>query len=660
MSKKFEELFLGKAKNPLDQNVFHKISLVAFLAWVGLGADGLSSSAYGPEEAYRALGPQYHHIALYLALATAATVFIISASYNQIIEYFPSGGGGYVVASKLLSPTAGLISGSALLIDYVLTIILSIAAGVDAIGSCQYCAFIVPFKFYIEIALLLLLIWLNMRGIKESITTLLPIFLVFVLFHAILIIAGIFGHGSQIVPVIHQTITETHNIVSGPLGAWGFIVIFFTAYSLGGGTYTGIEAVSNGLNSLREPKVRTGRHTMYYMATSLALTAGGILWLYMLWDVQAVPDKTMNESLCEVIYANWHLLGIPIDQAMITITILSEGLLLFIAAQTGFIDGPNVLANMAVDSWLPHRFANLSHRLVRMNGILVMGVLSIIILTMAHGNVDVMIVLYAINVFITFTLSQLSMCIHWWQARHEQKDWWKRFFINGVGLCLTSIILVATVAAKFIQGGFVTVLMTAFLILICFLIKKHYRGVQQALMRLDDTLKNLPLPSGDDAPNLGPCDKARPVAVVMVDKYSGLGIHAIFSIQKLFGHRFSDFLFVSVARIDSSKFKGLEELENLKQNTQHNLDQYVHLAHRMGYRADSRYVVETDLIDGMEIMCDGISSDYSDVTFFSGKLIFAKESLWTALLHNQTALEIQRRLLFKGLNMMIVPVRGLE
>ena len=295
-----------------------------------------------------------------------------------------------------------------------------------------------------------------------------------------------------------------------------------------------------------------------------------------------------------------------------------------------------------------------------MNGILVMGVLSIIILTMAHGNVDVMIVLYAINVFITFTLSQLSMCMHWWQARHEQKDWWKRFFINGVGLCLTSIILVATVAAKFIQGGFVTVLMTAFLILICFLIKKHYRGVQQALMRLDDTLKNLPLPSGDDAPNLGPCDKARPVAVVMVDKYSGLGIHAIFSIQKLFGHRFSDFLFVSVARIDSSKFKGLEELENLKQNTQHNLDQYVRLAHRMGYRADSRYVVETDLIDGMEIMCDGISKDYSDATFFSGKLIFAKESLWTALLHNQTALEIQRRLLFKGLNMMIVPVRVLE
>src|SRR5580692_7045125 len=125
MFQKLEELFLGKAKNPLDQNVFHKLSLVAFLAWVGLGADGLSSSSYGPEEAYKALGGQYHHIALYLALATAATVFIISASYNQIIEYFPSGGGGYVVASKLLSPWAGLVSGSALLVDYILTINLS-------------------------------------------------------------------------------------------------------------------------------------------------------------------------------------------------------------------------------------------------------------------------------------------------------------------------------------------------------------------------------------------------------------------------------------------------------------------------------------------------------------------------------------------------------
>src|SRR5208283_1279552 len=168
------ELVFGKAKNPLDKNVFHKLSLIAFLAWVGLGADGLSSSSYGPEEAYKALGGQYHHIALYLALATAATVFIISASYNQIIEFFPSGGGGYVVASKLLSPFAGLVSGSALLVDYILTINLSIAAAVDAVAS--FFTPLVPYSFAFKILCILLLIWLNMRGIKESIKILLPIF----------------------------------------------------------------------------------------------------------------------------------------------------------------------------------------------------------------------------------------------------------------------------------------------------------------------------------------------------------------------------------------------------------------------------------------------------------------------------------------------------
>jgi len=392
----------------------------------------------------------------------------------------------------------------------------------------------------------------------------------------------------------------------------------------------------------------------------LAITAGGILMLYMLWDVQAVPDKTMNTSLAEAIFTSWSLWGIPIGKALITITILSEGLLLFIAAQTGFIDGPNVLANMAVDSWLPHRFANLSHRLVRMNGVLVMGIISLIILVMAHGNVDVLIVLYAINVFITFTLSQLSMCVHWWQARHEQSDWWKRFFINGLGLSLTSIILVATIMAKFVEGGFVTMLLTASLVGLCLLVKKHYRGVQTALKRLDDDLINLPLPKGDEVPNRGICDKTKPIAVIMVDKFGGLGIHAIFSVQKLFGNRFSDFLFVSIARVDSSKFKGAEELEHLRQNTENNLKQYVDLVHRMGYRGDYRYTVETDLIDGMEKMCDEVSAEYPDVTFFSGKLIFAKESLLTPLLHNQTALEIQRRLLFKGINMMIVPVRVLE
>ena len=668
MVEKVKELVFGRAKNPLDSQIFHKLSLIAFLAWVGLGADGLSSSAYGPEETYKALGAQYHHIALFLALMMMATVFIISASYSQIIEYFPSGGGGYVVASKLLSPVAGLVSGSALIVDYILTIATSIAAGMDAIADfnpglfthpVNLFLFVPTLKLAIEVFLTVLLIWLNMRGIKESVMTLLPIFLVFVGTHVVLILAGLIGHGSQIIPVAQSTVKETHQII-GSLGLFGFLAIFFKAYSLGGGTYTGIEAVSNGLANLREPRVQTGKKTMLYMATSLAFTAGGILLLYMLWDTPTVEGETMNGTLSKAIFGPWNALGLPLGQWMIFLTLLSEGMLLFIAAQTGFIDGPNVLSNMAVDSWMPHRFANLSHRLVRMNGILAMGVPTLLILILTKGNVDTLVLLYAINVYITFSMSQLSMCVHWWQARGEQKDWKRRFFINGFGFCLTSTILAATVASKFLEGGFMTLVMTGALILFCLFVKRHYTDVRKALGRLDDALTSLPLPDrGAHEPALGPCDRTKPVAVVMVESYNGLGIHAIFSVQKLFGNRFRDFLFVSIGRVDSSKFKGAEEMGNLTRNTEDNLGKYVELAHRMGYRADYRYLVGIDVIEDMEELCGQVAAEFPDATFFSGKLIFAKETLWSGLLHNQTSLEIQRRLLFKGLNMMVVPVRVL-
>ncbi len=277
MLEKSGEYPAWRGQEPLSEDVFHQLSLVAFLAWVGLGADGLSSSAYGPEEAYRALGAGHGHLALYLALATAFTVFIISFSYNQIIELFPHGGGGYTVVSQLLGPKWGLVCGSALVVDYVLTISISIAAGVDAVFSFlpdEWAAH----KVAVATFFIVMLIWLNMRGLKESIKVLVPIFMVFVVTHLVLIIYGVFSHSADLPGMIGSAVTETHNTVN-ERGWWGLIVLLVTAYSLGGGTYTGIEAVSNGLNNLREPRVRTGKRTMFYMATSLAFTAGGILAL---------------------------------------------------------------------------------------------------------------------------------------------------------------------------------------------------------------------------------------------------------------------------------------------------------------------------------------------------------------------------------------------
>ena len=653
--KKVEEVVLGKTLDPMNKDVFHKISLVAFLAWVGLGADGLSSAAYGPPEAYKALGAAYHHISIFLALATAVTVFIISASYNQIIEYFPNGGGGYIVASKLLSPMAGVFSGCALLVDYILDISISIAAAVDAVSS--FAAPLVPHKLAIEVALAILLIWLNLRGLKESIKPLIPLFLLFVATHALLIGVGLWDHFQQIPSVIQGAFTETHQIISGPAGFWGFLVIFFTAYSLGGGTYTGLEAVSSGISSLQEPRVKTGQRTMMYMAVSLSIAAGGILFLYVLFDVQFQPDKTLNTSLADAVFLP--LFGGQWGAWISTVTILSEGLLLLIAAQTGFIGGPIVMANLAVDSWLPQRFANLSHQLVRKNGVLFIGGVSLALLLFSRGSVDFLIVLFAINVFITFNLSQLSMCIHWWKVREEKKGWALKFFINGLGFCLTTIVLTATLMTKFLEGGFITLLITGALIILCVLVKRHYKGVATALKHLDDNLEDLPLPPPSKRLKKGGCDKAKHTAVVLVDRFGGVGIHAVFSTEKIFDNRFKDFLFLSIARVDSGKFKGIQELENLKQDTVNNLKQYVDLVNRMGCRGEYRYAVATDVIEGMEGLCEKVSKDFKNPTFFIGKLIFAKESLWTPFLHNQIALEIQRRLVFKGLNMMVVPVRVL-
>src|ERR1700738_822162 len=363
-------LLLGGPKDIHDPHLFQHISLAAFLAWVGLGADGLSSSSYGPQEAFKNLGG-HTYLAVFLALATAVTVLIIAASYSRVIEHFPFGGGGYVVATRLLGPRWGLTSGCALLVDYVLTIATSIAGGGDALFSvlpngdtwATTTIFGLPLKLHVELLAVLALVILNLRGVKESVKVLMPIFVTFLVTHAVIISAGIFLHLGRAHEVVREVSTGLKNDVS-TLGLGALALIFLRAYSLGGGTYTGIEAVSNGLQIMREPRVATGKRTMAYMAVSLALTSAGLIFCYLLWHVAPVANKTLNAVLFERLASNWQVLGFHVGPEIITFALLTEGALLFVAAQTGFVDGPRVLATMASDRWLPRRFANLSARLV--------------------------------------------------------------------------------------------------------------------------------------------------------------------------------------------------------------------------------------------------------------------------------------------------------
>ncbi len=273
---------------------------------------------------------------------------------------------------------------------------------------------------------------------------LLPIFILFLITHAI-IICGVLGmHALDAGAIVQDVSHEVSKSVDNPnFGLWAMLGLLLHAYSMGAGTYTGIEAVSNSMPVMREPRVITAKKTMIYMAASLSLTAGGLMLAYLMLNIQDIfnPDlgKTMNLVLSEQFMKELGLGDSWAGGAFILTTIFSEGTLLLVAAQAGFIDGPRVLANMAHDSWMPHWFANLSDRLATHNGIMLMGISALAALVYTGGNVVTLVIMYSINVFLTFSLSMIGMCRHWWQVRHENPLWLRRLalFVGGAVLCIS-------------------------------------------------------------------------------------------------------------------------------------------------------------------------------------------------------------------------------
>ena len=648
-----KRLLFGAPRDVLDPKIFHNISLIAFFAWVGLGADGISSSCYGPEEVYLALG-RHTVLAIFLAVAVVATVFIISGSYAQIIEYFPSGGGGYIVASKLLGEKAGLASGSALVIDYVLTITISIAAGVDAVFSFLPPAWGV-YKFGLVAFAILALIWLNLRGMKESVAILTPIFMAFILSHVPLVIYGV-GHHVHQLPVVASTVSSDLSAAVREMGWFGVGALLIRAYTLGAGTYTGIEAISNSMQTLREPRVHTGKKAMLYMASSLSFIAGGIILGYVLNDVGPVQGKTLNAVLFDKLIGG--VLGGRAGEAILVLVLLSEAVILFVAAQTGFLDGPQVLSNMALDSWVPHRFAHLSERMVRKYGVFFMGGMAFAMLAITGGSVKSLVIMYSINVFITFTLSQFGMCVHWWKDRKTARGWRFGLGMNGVGFLLTASILAFTIWFKFGEGGWITLLITGAFVASCFFIRRHYRKAQDQLRRLDELLTQLPPVTVPAAQEPAPRREA-PTAVIMVSGYNGLGMHVFFSVIRSFPGTFRNFVFISAAVIDTSVFKGAAEVENLGTDLRTQLRNYVEFVSGHGYYAEARSEVGTDVIEVIDRLAASAARDFPNAVFFAGQLVFKEENLFNRVLHNQTAFLAQKRLVFSGLPMIVMPVRVL-
>jgi amino acid transporter len=591
-------------------------------------------------------------------MITMVTIFIISTSYSQIIRLFPHGGGGYLVASRLISPNVGMVSGSALLIDYVLTISISVSSGSDAIFSFLPVQFH-EYKVAFAILILGVLVILNLRGVKESVKALTPIFMIFVIAHIFLIVYAFTTHVPQMKDVAIQTSTDFSSSIS-QLGIYGTIFLIMKAYSMGAGTYTGIEAVSNGIPNLREPRVKTAIKTMRLLASSLSIAVIGLIISYFLFDVHIEQGKTLNAVLIGKAIASWNPF---IGQSFLYITLISEAALLFVAAQTGFLDGPRVMANMAHDSWLPRRFSMLSDRLVSQNGVLIMGVAAFFVIWLSKASVGFLVVLYSINVFITFSLSQFGMVKHWITQRKTDKKWFGKLLINGTGFLLTTFILITVIVIKFDEGGWITILITGALVSLAVFIKRHYIKIGKEIVRiqyvmnskmsetiaeLNQNLKRKPDETTFDAHDM--------TAVILVNGYSGIGLYSLFKILSKFKDVYKNFVFIEIGIVDADTFHKGDVVESITQNIVQDLSKYVYLIKQLGYNAEYRYAIGTDVAEEVLKIVPEIVDKYTNTTFIGGQLVFSGTYRASRLLHNYTIFAIQRRLYKFGLTTIIIPI----
>ncbi len=256
------------------------------------------------------------------------------------------------------------------------------------------------------------------------------------------------------------------------------------------------------------------------------------------------------------------------------------------------------------------------------NGVISMGLAAGLVMLYTRGAVELLVVMYSINVFLTFTLSQAGMVRHWWNSRHSEEHWRRRFILATVGTLVTAFILGVTTVVRFRAGGWITLLVTGLFIAFCFVVRSHYRRVRRLLYSLDDVLTNLPLPEPDRV--------------------------------------YRNVVFCSVGLVDSGQFKGVQDVKALEAKVRRDLEQYIQLAQRMGYYTEYRYTLGTDLIEELEKMCLDLVKEFRRPVVFAGQLVFQRENLFTRSLHRETAFSIQRRLQFAGVQVIILPIRVWE
>jgi amino acid transporter len=476
MFSKIKRILIGR---PLRSNELHSQKLNNLKALAILSSDALSSVAYGPEQILIVLAT-VSALAFWYSLPIAVGVLILLIalilSYRQIIYAYPHGGGAYMVAKENLGMNFGLVAGGSLLIDYILTVAVSVSAGTDAITSAF--PILHPFTVVIAVSLVAVITLLNLRGLTESASILAyPVYL-FVLALAILIVVGFYqvlsGHVSS----------NEHTAIGTPVMGIGLFLIL-KAFSSGCSALTGVEAISNAIPNFKDPAPKNAAFTLVIMGVILGLLFTGIVFLAYWYGIAPSEKETVLSKLGSSIF------GRNVLYYFIQAT---TSLILVLAANTGFSAFPLLAFNLAKDKYMPRAFTVRGDRLGYSNGIITLGLASIILIIIFNGNTENLIPLYAVGVFIPFSLSQTGMIVKW--VRSKPKGWVSKLMANLTGALICYLILIIFFITKF-QQVWMTLIFIPLCVFIFHKIHQHYVAVGEQL-RVDLSLKQIDIENADN------------------------------------------------------------------------------------------------------------------------------------------------------------------
>jgi len=460
---RLKQLLIGKS---LPTSASSEERLNNFAALAVLSSDALSSVAYATEEILKVLvltgSVAVLGDSIWIAGAIALLLVIITLSYQQTIRAYPNGGGAYIVAHANLGIYPGLVAAGSLMIDYVLTVSVSIASGIDALNSAV--PQLLPFKVSLCLLFIFLIMLANLRGIRESGRIFMIPTYAFIIGVFIMIAFGLYhqatGQISANPPVIKSAVE--------PLG----VFLILKAFSQGCTALTGVEAISNGVPAFKPPESKNARTTMIYMGLILGSMFLGITHLASVYHI--VPDPTGKQTVLSQL--GHQTLGNGLLYYYLQIVTL---LVLLLAANTSYADFPRLSSLLARDGFMPRQLALLGERLVYSNGIILLSIFGAVLLLVFRGSVDRLISLYALGVFSSFTLSQAGMVRHWFKERTS--GWQSRAFMNGLGAVTTAIVLLVILRTKFSQGAWIVVVAVPIIVSLFLAVHRHYQYVAERL-----------------------------------------------------------------------------------------------------------------------------------------------------------------------------------